>query len=159
MKGVLVIVLSFSLVHSSVAFATGSLLESARRATRELAQTEPDPQKAAEAKRIVTLLGVGGLVAVVLTYGRTVRGQIQAIYDDRFVLLRDVDFPMEIPYGEVEKIDLGVKAVETRPTVAETSPAWTTADWVVWAVVVVGLCALAMALPGDPDEDDHNVGF
>ena len=41
-----------------------------------------------------------------LTSGKTVRGHLQAINDDHFVLLLDqVARPMEIAYGEVEELE------------------------------------------------------
>ena len=105
MRRLIVIALIFSLGHSSVAFAAGPLLESALRAARQLAQTQAEPPKAAEARRIATDLGVGRHVAVKLTSGKTVRGDLQTINNDHFVLLLDlVATPMEIAYGEVEEL-------------------------------------------------------
>ncbi len=105
MKRLLVFALIFSLVHTSAAFAAGPLLESALRAARQLAQTQVESPKAAEARRIATDLGVGRHVAVKLTSGKTVRGHLHAINDDHFVLLLDqVARPMEIAYGEVEEL-------------------------------------------------------
>lgn len=107
MKRVLVVALALSLLHSSVAFATGPLLEAAKRATRalalDLAQTPPDPQKAAEAKRTATELGVGKQVAVTLTSGKTLRGRLQEVNDDHLVLLQGAT-RMAIAYGEVDAL-------------------------------------------------------
>ncbi len=105
MKRLLVFALVFSLVHTSAAFAAGPLLELALRAARQLAQTQAESPKAAEARRIATDLGVGRHVAVKLTSGKTVRGHLQTINNEHFVLLLDqVATPMEIAYGEVEEL-------------------------------------------------------
>jgi hypothetical protein len=73
-------------------------------------------------------------VAITLTSGRRVRGYLQAINDDHFVLVRDVDFKLEeIPYGEVERIARSLSTCAKR---------------VVWVVAVfAGLCVLGAMTP------------
>ena len=105
MKRLLVFALIFSLGHTSAAFAAGPLLELGKRAVQQLAQAQTEPPNAAEARRVATDLGVGRHVAVKLTSGKTIRGHLQAINDDHFVLLLDREAgPLEIAYGDVQQL-------------------------------------------------------
>ena len=105
MKRVLVVALILSLGQSSVALAAGPLLESALRNARQLVPTQAESPEAAEARRVATDLGVGRHVVVDLTSGTTVRGHLQAVNNDHFVLLSDhLAMSMEITYDEVEKL-------------------------------------------------------
>ncbi len=62
----------------------------------------PNPE---EARRIAAGLGVGRHVVVKVAPGRTFRGNLQAIGDDRFVLLPDRKAQtVEIAYGDVQAL-------------------------------------------------------
>ena len=106
MKRLLVVGMIFSLVYPSVAFAQGSLRESASRAALQLGQqSQMEPPNATKARRIVTDLGVGEHVVVKLTSNQTLRGHLRAVTEDHFVLLLDqVDKPLDIAYAEVQKV-------------------------------------------------------
>jgi hypothetical protein len=106
MRRVIVFALTFTLLgQTSVPLAAGPLLESAQRAAQELAQSQSEPPNAAEARRVATDLGVGRHVAVKLTSGKTLRGHLHAINDDRLVLLLDRESrPVEIAYREVQEL-------------------------------------------------------
>ena len=134
MKRSLVFALIFSLGHTSAAFAAGPLLELGKRAVQQLAQAQTEPPNAAEARRVATDLGVGRHVAVKLTSGKTIRGHLQAINDDHFVLLLDRELrPIEIAYGEVQQLG---------PNLSRT------ATVVLWTAVAVaaGMVILAVAI-------------
>ena len=107
MKRLIVVALTLFVSHTP-ALAAGPLLESALRAAKGLAltqTTQAESPKVAEARRKTADLGVGTHVAVKLTSGETVRGNIQAINDDHLVLLLDrVARPTEIAYDNVRGI-------------------------------------------------------
>jgi len=140
MQRLIVVALILLLSHTSVAFAAGPLLESAKRAAQQLGQTQAESPNAAQARRVATNLGVGRHVAVKLTSGRTLRGHLQAINDDHFVLLLDREArPIEIAYGEVQQ--LGPNLSRTAKTVLWTAVA-----------VTVGMVIFAVAIT-TPDEE------
>ena len=134
MQRLIVVALILLLSHTSVAFAAGPLLESAKRAAQQLGQTQGESPNAAQARRVATDLGVGRHVAVKLTSGITLRGHLQAINDDHFVLLLDREpRPIEIAYGEVQQLG---------PNLSKT------AKVVLWTAVAViaGMVILAVAI-------------
>jgi small nuclear ribonucleoprotein (snRNP)-like protein len=104
--GVFALILSVSLLgQTSVTVAAGPLSESAKRAAQQLAEIQVESPKAAEARRVVTDLGVNRHVAVQLTSGKTFRGHVRTISEENFVILLDQDARlMEIAYGEVQKV-------------------------------------------------------
>lgn len=62
------------------------------------------PPNATEAKRVAAGL-IGGHVAVKMPSGTTLRGHVQEVSGDHFVLLLDqAARPFEIPYGEVQEL-------------------------------------------------------
>lgn len=129
MRRVLVFALICSFGHGSVAFASGPLLESARRAAQELVASRSESPNAAKARRVATELGLGRHVAVKLISGSTLRGHLHAINDDHFVLLRDRGAgSAEIAYDEVQKLGPNLS---------------TPAKAVIWAVAVAAVSVWA----------------
>jgi hypothetical protein len=105
MRRLLGIALILSVSHGYSAFAAGPLLASAMRAARQLAEPSADTPNAAKAKRVATNLGPGRHVAVKLTTGTTLRGHLEAVRDDHFVLRLDGDAAsLDVAYRDVQKL-------------------------------------------------------
>lgn len=106
MKRLVVFALIFSLGHASVAFAAGPLVESARRADQQLAQTQGQPSNK-RTKQQLQLLGVGAAVKLKLASGEKLRGSIRAIDADSLDLIsRREGLPRRITYDEVTELKL-----------------------------------------------------
>ncbi len=82
------------------------------------ASGQPDP---AEARRVVTALGIGNHITVKIAGGKKHHGQIQAIEPDHFTLelVEKVDSPtLQIAYRDVWRVKHEIKAARITRTVA-----------------------------------------
>lgn len=69
------------------------------------ARPQTESSNAEDVRRIAQALGTGRHVAVKLTSGTTLRGHLQSIDEDYFVLLPDRNrVPMTIAYADVQKL-------------------------------------------------------
>ena len=83
-----------------IAYDQVARLKFAKRSYR--ASGQPDP---VEARRTVIALGVGQHVMVKVAGGKKLRGHIEAIEEDHFILLRDHESTrVAIPYAEVQQV-------------------------------------------------------
>ncbi len=98
MQRLIVVALILLLNHMPVAFAAGSLRESAMRAARQLGRAQGQPQ------RQVEQLGVGAAVKVRLANGQRLDGSITSIDAGSFDLALRRGEVRRIAYGEVAEL-------------------------------------------------------